>query len=351
MGGQLVENLREIGLNEYQSRAYIASVGLGAARLSTLAEKAEIPQQRIYDVVDDLEGLGLVEVRKGSNAKEAVPVPPTVALAELKARHLDDFNSHLDAATDELNDLFDEVDSGTGSISFISQETSIRRHIGRAIESAEWWLFVSLPVSWYPEFEPEIRAAADRGVTVRLLLVGDDEDAIHRRDYPDSVAVNWRPGADTLVAADRNYGVFRAIAAPSISRPALVTDDKNILEMFHRYSEQFWLAANPVRAAETPPLRYLNPCQLVQHHADLLDSTSDLAVTVKGHATTTGRAGTWQGTLRDYVCEPPISANSGFIPQVVSLELSTAEGPVTVGGWDATLEDVAAHGIELSFSE
>jgi hypothetical protein len=34
-------------------------------------------------------------------------------------------------------------------------------------------------------------------------------------------------------------------------------------------------------------------------------------------------------------------------PGVARLLIETNDGNVSVGGWDATLEDVAAHGIEI----
>ena len=54
MDDSIIDTLQEIGLTEYQSRAYVAAVSLGTARLSALSDESDIPQQRIYDVVDVL---------------------------------------------------------------------------------------------------------------------------------------------------------------------------------------------------------------------------------------------------------------------------------------------------------
>ncbi|MBX0321827.1 TrmB family transcriptional regulator [Halomicroarcula sp. F13] len=346
MADDLVDTLQRIGLNEYQSRAYVAAVRIGATQLPTLADEADVPQQRIYDVVEDLESLGLVEVHEGGRAKQAVPVPPDVAMTDLKERQLAEVESDFDSATDDLNRLFSEVETATGFVTLVNRAQAIRRHVQRAIDAAEWWLFLSVPLAWYRDLEDDIRAAVDRGVTVRLLLVSDDEDAVAARTFPTAVAVRRRPGADTLVAADRAYGVFRALGSPSVTRPGLVTSDENIVEMFHRYSEQFWLAAHVVQTDSSPPRRFLNPWQVIQTTSD---STVGHTAVVEGHETATGRFDTWEGRIVDAVCDPPItSEQAGYVPRIAGLELATDTGHVSVGGWDATIEDVAAHGIEIS---
>lgn len=348
MEDELVDTLQRIGLNEYQSRAYITAVSIGASRLPTLADEAGIPQQRIYDVVEDLQSIGFVEVHEGGTAKQAVPVPPNIALADLKNRRLDQFESDFAAATDNLSRLFSQVETATGFVTLVNGEQSIRRHIETAIEAAEWWLFISVPLAWYRDLETGIRAAIDRGATVRTLIISDDQAALAATTFPEGMDVRSRPGADTLVAADREYGVFRAIGSPSVTRPGLVTSDKNIIEMFHRYSEQFWLAARVVQTKPSPHRRFLNPWQVIQTHPDLMDSPTGLTATVEGHETATGQFATWVGHIVETVCDPPIeSEQPGFVPRVASLELATESGHFTVGGWDATLEDIAAHGIEI----
>lgn len=348
MDDRLVDVLQEIGLTEYQSRAYIAAVRLGRATFSNLSDESGIPQQRVYDVVDDLEGLGLVEVHEGGSGKEAVAVPPAVGLDELKQQHVDRFEANVASAIDDLDEQFEEVSESAGFVTVLNHESSVRRHVTDAIETADWWLFCSLPVDWYREFVPTIEAALDRGVTVRLLVQGDNPEPIENVTYPEGLLVRYRPSADLVVAADRDYGIFRGISAPAVTRPSLVTRDESMVEMFQRYSEQFWKGSRRIETDHPFPRRYLTPWRALSDHADQLAAGESLTAHVEGHETETGRDGSWTGRILDYelVAEADVDYTV-VLPEVARLVLATDEGEITVGGWDATLEDVAAHGLEI----
>jgi sugar-specific transcriptional regulator TrmB len=348
MDDRLVDVLQEIGLTQYQSRAYIGAVRLGTASFSTLSDEADIPQQRIYDVVDDLEEIGLVEVHEGGSGKEAVAVPPEVGLDELKQQHLDRFESSVETAIDDLGEKFQEVDASRGFVTVLNHESSVRRHVTNAIESADWWLFCSLPVDWYRDLRPVIRDALERDVTVRLLLQDEDRAVVEEANYPDGVLVRYRPSADLVVAADRAYGIFRGIAAPAVTRPSLVTKDQSMVEMFQRYSEQFWTGSDWIRTDHPYPRRYLTPWRALADHPEDLAEGAVLEAHVEGHETETGRDGAWSGPIVDHEIEPASGVDhSVVLPSVARLVIDTGDGERTVGGWDATLEDVAAHGLEI----
>ncbi len=342
---RLVSALEDVGLTQYQSRAYLAAVTLGTARFSALAEEADIPQQRIYDVVDDVERAGLVEVHEGSGGKEVVALPPETALSEFKRQHIEEFTDSVDTVIDDLQESFKEVDTSRGFVTVVNHESSMRRHMRKAVEAAEWWLLLSMPPQQYEALSDSVTQAVNRGVTVRLLLHADE--LVDAGSVPEGVLVRQRGSADTIVAADREYGIYRGLSSPALARPALVTRDENIVEMIQRYSEQFWSAAEPIREERSFPRRYLTPWQVI---ADLGDAvgTDGLGARVAGHFTNTGREGVWEGPVVDFDCSVPIEdPYRSQLPEVATLAVETDDGTLSVGGWDATDEDVAAHGIEM----
>ena len=345
---ELVDLLSELDLTEYESRAYVAAVSLGKAKFSALSDESGIPQQRIYDVVADLEQIGLVEVHEGSAGKEAVAVPPEVGLEELKAQRVDTYEQAVSSAIDQLKREYQQVDASLGYVTVVNHESSVRRHVGKAIESADWLLFLSLPLSWYREFEDEIAGAVGRGVSTRLLVQAEDVAAVEAMSFPAGMVVRYRPSADMLVAADRGYGVFRGIAAPAVVRPTMVTRDENIVEMLQRYSEQFWQASKDVAVDRVFPRRFLTPWHLIAELRAELDAGARFEVCLEGHATETGLRGSWDGELVAYETEVSTDDDTPVIlPEVARLTVETDDGTVSVGGWDATLEDVAAHGLEV----
>lgn len=345
---RLVETLKDIGFTEYESQAYLAAVSLGTARFSELVDESDVPQQRIYDVVGELEDKGVVEVHERSGVKEVVAPSPEVALADLKDRQIDQLSQQIDTAVEGLEETFNRVEPSEGFVTVLDHESSARRHMQSAIEGAEWWLTLSITLETYADLHDDIEDAIDRGVSARLLVQTDDRQALEDWTFPDGLSVRYRPSADRLITADREYGIFHGIASAVVSRPYLITRDQNLVVMFQRYVEQFWAGSETIRTRDRFPRRYLNPWHaIVDLRADL-DAGTEFEATVDGIDTETGQEGTWEGRIVEYELQSAGETDpSVVLPYVVSLTLEDDGSTYTIGGWDATLEDVAAYGLEI----
>ncbi len=58
---EVVEHLRRLGLNDYEARAYVATVALGEGTVKEISEESGVPRSRAYDVMERLAKKGLVE--------------------------------------------------------------------------------------------------------------------------------------------------------------------------------------------------------------------------------------------------------------------------------------------------
>jgi sugar-specific transcriptional regulator TrmB len=76
-------SLRDLGLSEYESRTYRALLDRGTATAKELSSSSEVPMGRIYDVLNGLEGNGLVRSQAASRPKRYVAVEPETALDRL----------------------------------------------------------------------------------------------------------------------------------------------------------------------------------------------------------------------------------------------------------------------------
>lgn len=350
----VVETLQDLGLTEYQSRAYVAAVRLGTARPNDLAEESGVPQARIYDVIDDLAARGLVEVHQRSRGKEVSAPPPERALDGLKRRHVEEFTDTVEDAAGALSRLHEQTRTTEAFVSMINHRESAVRHAERAIDAAEWWLTLSLSPDRYRRLEDEVASAIDRGVTVRLVLRSDGEadsvEELPEFSFPEELAVRYRELADTFVLADRQYGIYSS-ARPSDSddaQPYFVMQEPNLVLVFQSYAEQIWPASAVVSSDDGFPRRYLDPWHAIADLRDELDAGEPFAATVEGRQTDTGRSGAWSGPIRGYELEGPTAADYAVaIPVTASLLIDTDEGRLSVGGWKARIEDVAADGVEI----
>lgn len=79
---EIVETLRDFGLNDYEAKTYSTLVFLGPSKAGELSRESQVPQSKIYEVLDSLMMMQLVEVFD-SRPKEYKAVNPEVALENL----------------------------------------------------------------------------------------------------------------------------------------------------------------------------------------------------------------------------------------------------------------------------
>lgn len=344
----VLEHLQELGLTEYQSRGYLAAVRLGNARPSDLAEESGVPRARIYDVIDDLGRLGFVDVRERSGGKEVTAPPPEVVLEQFRKRKVTKLSETVESTVSELERVHDPTEASTGFVSMVGLRESAIRHIKQAISGADWWLSMAVPLELYLDVADEVESAVDRGVNVRLVLPSEDAETADLTDLPDWMEVRHRALADTLIAADRTYGVFSSRSPRTEEEPFIATQVENLVFLFQNYFEQFWTGSARLQTVETFPRRYLDPWRVLKDLADDIDAGADFSVRVEGYHTGDQRTGTWEGPLVDYELSSPDPADYRVVLPVKAALFLDIDGQRTeVGGRKAVLAPIAADGLEV----
>lgn len=344
---ELVDRLQNIGLTEYQSRAYVAAVSLGTATPGELADESGVPQARIYDVIEDLSEKGFVEEQVRDGTKVVSAPEPGVVLEEFKNRHVDEFNATVQSAISGLSQMYQRETNTDGFVSMVSLEKSARRHIRRAIDDADWWLALSLPRATYDAVADDVKAAVDRGVTVRLVVHDADPTAERDIRFPADVHVRRRSIADTLAVADRSYGVFNSDLPHADSSPYIVTQEANLVLLFQNYFQQFWSTSEVVQTGDAFPRWYLDPWRVITDLGTDLEGRAFTAHVV-GYRPAENRDGEWTGELVGLELTGPVEGDfTSALPVRATLRIDTGNEVLAIGGWKATVEDVAASAIRL----
>ncbi len=104
----MIERLKKLGLNSYESRAYLVLLGLGNAVADEIAIKAKIPMGRIYDVLSSLEEAHLVLIQ-ATRPKRYMPVEPSTSLKRLSMNKLDELKDRMAEIEILVNDLMSEI--------------------------------------------------------------------------------------------------------------------------------------------------------------------------------------------------------------------------------------------------
>lgn len=97
--------LREIGLSDYEYRAYYTLIISGPMTANQVSRTANLPYSKIYEVLGNLERKGWIEVERGRPMKY-YPKPPSEALEVTKLRVQNAFNNSAKQVVEELEPLY-----------------------------------------------------------------------------------------------------------------------------------------------------------------------------------------------------------------------------------------------------
>jgi len=103
-------NLRDLGLSEYEARAYRALLDDSPSTAKELSRSSDVPMGRVYDVLKDLERRGLARSQAASRPKKYVAVEPEAALDRLldaKREELEEQEAQYESAVDQLEDYLE----------------------------------------------------------------------------------------------------------------------------------------------------------------------------------------------------------------------------------------------------
>ena len=184
--------LRDLGLSEYEARAYRALLDAGPTTAKELSRASDVPMGRIYDVLSSLETHSLARSQNASRPKKYVAVEPETALNRLLDDKLAELEEQAEQYEDIVEDLTDELDA-TEPVeegfwtAAVGSEESMDLLIER-LDAADDQIVMVVGRS-SAQFDigdvgdlvaRHLEAALDRGVEIALLMSPDIVDTLPR---------------------------------------------------------------------------------------------------------------------------------------------------------------------------
>ncbi len=337
----LREELSVFGLSDTEIDTYLALLPRGEATTRVIAEDADVTQRAVYGIAERLERRGLVRVKDHASPTTISAIPPGEAMERLSAR--------LDSITPSLERRFEDTTPEAPEIRMIrSRDTALKR-LRAAISGAEREALVAVPEHVYPEIEPELRGAVDRGVLTFLLIGAMEESSSDDYDFTGvaDVVRRWDQTLPFVHIVDGTSAMIgdAAILAPQHNEEEAVTVSQEHLtgSVLGMFLSAYW----PTAAVEyvTAPAA--------------LPATFDWFRTAVFHATLHRQAGRdlWADVetvdgekisgrvreVRQAFVEP---ATNGFTLET-SLLLETGDGTVSFGGPGSFIEDYQGRRVAL----
>lgn len=96
---EVFNSLRQLGLNEYQAKTYVALSLLGSSTAGEISDKSDVPRARAYDVLEELAQRGFAAIKNGRPVKySALPIGEAVStLKNLKKNKFEDELAKMEA--------------------------------------------------------------------------------------------------------------------------------------------------------------------------------------------------------------------------------------------------------------
>ncbi len=119
-----VQQLITLGLNRYEARAYLALLGRDESSAVEVASRANIPRQRIYDVLSSLRDWGMVVAKVGRPTRHVAKEPQIalISLLEVRRRRRQDEYKRQLAVVEIILKEMGQTGAGSGSDSLSAQQ-------------------------------------------------------------------------------------------------------------------------------------------------------------------------------------------------------------------------------------
>lgn len=253
--------LQDIGLNAYESRAYLVLIGHSRFKALEVAGRANIPRQKIYEVLDSLSEKGFVRVVQGK-AKQFSAVEPKLALdsylkrkKEAYEREWQDRQRLAGTLGEDLETVYVNGNQVRGPLDYlriVADTAHIAEEYRRMLLHCkeEYLEFARPPYGADPVREPNVRRMLEEGLRCRLVFTADTADESSLTALAEAGAqVRTAPALPMKLALfDTTRGMI-SLDDPVVSSrqiTALVFEHESLASAMHSLFEDYWRRSDPL---------------------------------------------------------------------------------------------------------
>lgn len=176
--------MRKLGFTEYETRIYMRLLRESPATAYEIAKATGVPRPNTYNALDTLAQRDVV-LPVSADPVRYVPVPPEMVFGRIAASTrtiCDDLAERLTTLSEPDDSRFVWTTHG---------DTAVHDHVRQMIEAAENHIWIKAGEGVVRRHAEALRTAAARGVSMVIVLFGDDGDEFR---FSDAVRVVLHEG-------------------------------------------------------------------------------------------------------------------------------------------------------------
>ncbi len=241
---EILETLKQSGLNEKQAAVYMALLELGTATVHPIATKAQVKRPTTYLILEELQAKGLVSVIPRSKKVLYTAESPEKILGDLQKKQ-----ELVKRFMPQLLTLHNAKIDKPQVLLFEGKE-SVMGVYSRILNAKEvaWFSTIKDVLSMYPDFPKRLTEQAVSGkIRIRELLTSSPEDIAYAKTMKHSENFQHRfaKGGEEFITDNCLYDgrvVFFSFS-PYIS--AIVIESQGIYKSLKNLFEYAWQASEP----------------------------------------------------------------------------------------------------------
>jgi sugar-specific transcriptional regulator TrmB len=244
----LILNLKEFGLSDYEAKAYLALTINGPLTASGVAEKSKIPQSKVYGILKSLSDKFLAESWNGKPIKFKT-VEPSAAFKKILERRkmkIDSLKEKSDSLVEQLKPLKEFKTESFGLWTSSGKLACMEKAAEMLGRAKKFGYATTSKFSRYPPLDDEYIRMLRKGVKVKMLGTSKMDDAKRAR-------ASWyaNNGAEVRVLPMKVNPIIGIIDGKEVSfrldnsdTPDMIwSDNPSLISVFEIYFEEMWSKA------------------------------------------------------------------------------------------------------------
>ncbi|KUK17801.1 TrmB family transcriptional regulator [Thermococcus sibiricus] len=341
----LIEKLKELGLTKREAEVYLTLLIKNGATVKELLESLDVHQPQLYNIIQSLIRKGFIRVSSGRpRVYTASDIGVLIDVQKMK------FDVLKNTLQEELAKIKGKPEEEGPYISMVRSLEGVLASIIETINAAEIEIRAELPATVFEELKPYLLSALQRKVNLYLLVYPSTANFEEFERFKDQVKIKTSElGNFLLVISDLSKAVYSKRRFLSIHKLPVsntevygyVIHEKDLLLRLLNIHNNLWIKAKEVLCWVPRPELY--PKVFVEFSMALNELETLLRLGYTPIVTVEG----WdvKGEFPLKVKGKVRSVNRFGI--VSNFLLECEKGTLTIGGFDAEVEDIEAQKVTI----